>query len=291
MKIVKLKGGLGNQMFQYSFAKLLQKKYDDDVRLDYTAYMSLQNDSIRTPRLNRFNISLHPASENDLKKTLVLQHKGNSQLNSYRAKIIVENIINSKYFFEKNRAYINPDSISRHSYFDGYWQSWRYVDEVMDIIQEEFVPSKGLSEKSMKVKTKMQNEPSVFVGVRKGDYSAEASHYGRFDMDYYRRAMEIIEERECNPVYYVFSNDIEWCKRNLSLGNRTVIYREPKEQTDDFEELMLMSSCKHSIIVNSTFHWWGAQLNARSDKMVVAPRKWFFDGKPIDIIKNEWTQI
>jgi len=291
MKIVKLKGGLGNQLFQYSFAKLLQKKYDADVKLDYTAFTSLRNDDVRLPRLNRFNISLAPALDIDLNSVLKLPHKGNSQSNYYRAGILLETIINKKYYFENSRAYINPDSICEYSYFDGYWQSWRYVNEVGDIIRKDLTPIKDLSVKTALLKKKMESEASVFVGVRKGDYATETKHYGKFDADYYLEAMRIIEQKVEKPVYYIFSNDIEWCKANLNWGNRSVIYREKRDQTDDFEELILMASCRHSIIINSTFHWWGASLYSRDDKIVIAPQKWFFDGKPIDIVKKKWLQI
>ena len=103
--------------------------------------------------------------------------------------------------------------------------------------------------------------------------------------------MAQIEARVENPIYHVFSNDIPWCKENIDWGKRNIIYREKAQQTDDFEELMLMASCKHAIIVNSSYHWWGAQLIKNPEKLICCPSKWFFDDKPIDIIPPDWTCV
>ena len=104
--------------------------------------------------------------------------------------------------------------------------------------------------------------------------------------------MKKISEKTENPIFYIFSNDINWCKQNLALDNSfKIVYREPEQQVDDFEELMLMSSCKHAIMVNSTYHWWGAYLIKNKNKVICCPKKWFFDDKPIDIIPNDWVVI
>ena len=103
--------------------------------------------------------------------------------------------------------------------------------------------------------------------------------------------MAYMDARVENPVYYIFSNDIEWCKKNIVWGVRDVRFREKEMQTNDFEELILMSSCKHAIIVNSSFNWWGATLIRNIEKIVCCPEKWWFDDKPIDIIPENWVRI
>lgn len=291
MKIIKLKGGLGNQMFQYSYAKLIEKLSGEEVRLDYSAFQTLKGDSVRVPRLAKFNLTLEAATNDDIRKVCLFKHKGNSLSYRYKLGIFLESKINKKYFLEPNRAYILPESIINHEYFDGYWQSWRYVDIVQDEILGDFTPGYELSLQTNLTKEVMQGQDSVFVGVRRGDYAEEKSHYGSFGAEYYLRAMKTIEEHVTNPVYYIFSNDIPWCKTNLDWGGRTVIYREKEQQTDDFEELMLMASCKHAIIINSSYHWWGATLISNSNKMVCCPAKWWFDDAPIDIIPENWSRI
>lgn len=291
MKIVKLKGGLGNQMFQYAYAKLLECMNKEDVRLDFSAFSGLENDMVRVPRIAKFRLSLSTASQEELKSVLKLRHSGNSQSFKYRVEILVESKINRNYFFEPSRAYIPPEKIQDYSYYDGYWQSWRYVEQVKDILAEEFVPNYELSENTKAAKNVMENQEAVFVGVRKGDFSEEKDHYGSFDSTYYQKAMAQVEVHVENPIYYVFSNDIAWCKENIDWGKRKIIYREKAQQTNDFEELILMSSCKHAIIVNSSYHWWGAQLIKNPDKKICCPGKWFFDDKPIDIIPPGWTCV
>lgn len=291
MRIVKFKGGLGNQMFQYAYAKLVEKHTGDTVKLDYSAYENLDGDMVRKPRIMRFALTLPAAEKADIAKICKLRHKGNSLSFWYKVKVFLESKLNKHYAFEPNRAYIDPKKLENKLYFDGYWQSWRYVDEVREILKKDFVSTQPLSEKTQGFQKKMQGENAVFVGVRKGDYTAEIEHYGSFDSNYYQKAMAKIEQTVENPVYYVFSNDVQWCKDNMDWGGRTVIYREPEDQTDDFEELMLMASCKHAIIVNSTYHWWGATMIENSEKIICCPDTWFFDGAPIDIIPADWNRI
>ena len=294
MKIVKLKGGLGNQMFQYAFAKLVEKKTGDTVKVDFSAYSSLGTDVIRVPRIAKFILSLESASSEDIASICLFKHTGNSLSLFYKGLIFAEKTINERYFFEPNRAYISPDLLMRYDYFDGYWQSYRYIDEVKDGILADFIPNYELSENTRKTMEQMQRENSVFIGVRKGDYTADKktiAHYGSFDSNYYLAAMKCIAEKVENPKFYIFSNDVDWCKKNLDWGGYNIVYREPEQQTDDFEELILMSSCKHAIIVNSTYNWWGAYLIKNPHKIVCCPQKWFFDEAPIDIIPKEWIQI
>ncbi len=295
MRIVKLKGGLGNQMFQYAFAKVLEKNTGDTAKLDFSAYKSLNGDMIRVPRIKKFNIVLETANEKDLRSILKFRHEGNSLSLKYKAGILAENLFNRKYYFERNRAYVPLESIKDYKYYDGYWQSFKYVDDVFDEISKEFSVKPGsLSSSTKNTMKTMDEQNSVFVGVRKGDYTADKksmNHYGNFDSVYYKSAMDYISARVDNPVFYVFSNDIPWCKDNIDWGNNAIVYREPEEQTDDFEELILMSSCKHAVIVNSTYHWWGAKLIKNPDKIVCCPQKWFFDNAPIDIVPDNWVKI
>ena len=158
-------------------------------------------------------------------------------------------------------------------------------------VKEFLVPKCTISEKTLKEIKQCNNCNSVFMGVRKGDYTAEERHYGVFDQAYYDQAMSLIEKKVKNPVYYIFSNDIEWVKSNMNFGNHNIIFRTKNDIVSDFEELMLMASCKHSIIVNSTYHWWGARLNYYPGKLVIAPDKWFSDGKKIDIVPPSWLRI
>lgn len=294
MKVVKLKGGLGNQMFQYAFAVLLKQLTGEEVFLDYSYFDAVKGDSIRIPRIEKFTLTIPKANISRIKEVCWMNHNdahGNRPTLKYKLWLGIESVFNHNYYREKNRAYIIPETITKYRYFDGYWQSWRYVEAVKDYIKKDFTPCYDLDSKTLVCQRKMQNENSVFIGVRRGDYGEEQEHYGSFGIGYYKRAMQEISKKIENPTFYIFSNDIPWCKENFDSLGYKVIYRYPEDQIDDFEELMLMKSCKHAIIVNSTFNWWGAFLIDNPEKIICCPEKWFFDDKPIDIIPDGWMRI
>lgn len=291
MKIVKIKGGLGNQMFQYAFACLVQKTYGEQVSIDMSAFEESNDDVIRRPRLLKMNTRLKIASQDEINQEKVFKFKFKYGSLLYKVITGLELVINRKYFFETNREYIPIEEMREYSYFDGYWQSWKYVNQVWDILKNDFLPNYDLSKKTKMAIEDVRNTNSVFIGIRRGDYVADKKRFGSFDNRYFQKAMNYVEERVENPVFYVFSNDIDWVKNNIDFKDRNVIFREKEDVIDDFEELMIMSNCKHSIIINSTFHWWGARLNDYDGKIVVAPDKWFFDNGKIDIVPPHWKTI
>ena len=133
---------------------------------------------------------------------------------------------------------------------------------------------------------------SVFVGIRRGDYLKKANirKYGMTDVGYYVKALDYIVNHVENPVFYVFSDDINWAKANIIFPEK-VIFRDKECQVSDEEELFLMASCKHAIISNSTFNWWGAWMINNPNKIIIAPEKWFKDGEKIDIIPDDWIRM
>lgn len=290
MKIVKLKGGLGNQMFQYAYARLLDTLCDECVKLDYSAYKVDCEDAVRVPRIAEFKIVLDSCTDKELKKINYFNHIGMYNSPKYKASIALENLVNRKYFLS-SRKYIEPSKVMKYSYFDGYWQDINYIRPIEMLLREEFKPRNPISEASKKMINIVSGQNSVFVGVRRGDYANEQKHYGVFESAYYKRAMKYISERVKNPIFYIFSNDVKWCKDNLDWGDYKISYREPEQQVSDFEELLIMSSCRNAIIINSTFHWWGAFLITNKDKIICCPDKWFFDKAKINIYPKDWVQI
>lgn len=291
MKIVKLKGGLGNQLFQYAFAKNLEKETGELVELDISQYSQVGSDSIRVPRLLDLQISIPVASKEEVSKVLLFKQNKHPLSLQYRATVAMESILNKKYYLEKSRVFHECSTLTDYSYYDGYWQSYKYCDSIKDILLQEIKTKLPLSLTTSHMIDHVSSENSVFVGIRKGDYEKEAKHYGYFDNEYYIRAMSYISERIDNPVFYIFSNDIKWCKENMSWDGFNVFYREPDQQVSDLEEFFLMRSCKNAIIINSTFHWWAAYLMDNPNKIIVHPSKWFFDNKPIDVYHPEWVTV
>lgn len=292
MKIVKYKGGLGNQLFQYAFKRRLELIFGlKDIKSDLFYYNNILKDNIRKPRILDFNVSLNLATKEDLNKILKIENNHSPKSYIYKSKIYLEKTFNKMYFFEKNRNYVDLQKILKYDYFDGYWQSWKYTQGIEDVLREEIVIKEKLDKEVEILSKKIIKENSVFIGIRRGDYlksKKNRNHYGETNLDYYKKAINLTSKKIKNPKYYVFSNDIKWVKNNLKL-KEDFIFRD--KYVSDSQELYLMSLCKHSIIGNSTFHWWGAWLRDNPEKIIIAPKKWFADSTNIDIIPDNWIKI
>lgn len=294
MKIVKFKGGLGNQLFQYAFLRYMEVVQGyEDIKADLGYYSATTADSIRQARILELKVQMDRASKADFKEILLLNHSGNFSSLKYKAKLILEIIFNRKYYFERSREYRSNIPFEHKSYFDGYWQSWRYVYPISQHLLQEISLEQQMDAKSIQVIERMKQEQAIFIGVRRGDYLADKKaqkHFGSVNERYYSDAINYIVSKVKNPVFYIFSNDIDWVKKNMNVPGK-VVYREKEDQVNDLEELFIMASCKHAIISNSTYNWWGAWLIQNPEKIVIAPKVWFGDGAPIDIVPPEWIQL
>lgn len=291
MKIIKYKGGLGNQMFQYAFACMLKEKYHQGrILADFSAYDSEDKSGIRVPRILQLNTDITIANEHSLNEVKMFHHRVKSKP-LYKMCLGLEGVLNKRYYLEWNRAYICPERLLSYQYYDGYWQSWRYLKGLENTLYEAFTLRKIPGEKTQNAIKKFSAINSVMLGIRRGDYLKDQKHFGIFDAEYYYHCMDYIQQKIENPVFIIFSNDIEWVKKNMDFRKYSVKYRLKNEQDSDTEELMVMASCKHFIIVNSTYQWWGAWLSKKPEKIVIAPEKWFSDDKPIDIVPPGWIKM
>jgi len=186
-------------------------------------------------------------------------------------------------------------NIGTSCYIDGYWQSEKYFSDIRNTIFSDFSLKKELvSARFIKIAKKMKGSNSISIHVRRGDFvmvKKTNKAHGVCPLDYYEIAIKYISEKICNPEFFFFSDDIEWVKKNLSTG-----FKENHisgEGLSDAEEMMLMSTCRHNIIANSTFSWWGAWLNSNPGKIVVSPSKFLLgsstDNK--DLIPENWHKL
>ncbi len=195
----------------------------------------------------------------------------------------------------KERGFaFKPDilNLGPNTYLDGYWQSEKYFESIADTIRQDFKLKKSLPENIQKLQLEIKNKNSVCVHVRRGDYVGNNLNQV-LDMDYYQRAIATVSEKTNIEHIYVFSDDIEWCRENLGFNFPTTFVGSEYAGERASGQFALMQACAHFIIANSSFSWWAAWLAENSEKIVVAPKKWFGDSS-IDTshrIPEDWMRI
>jgi hypothetical protein len=286
MIIVNLKGGTGNQLFQYALGRHLSLKNNDVLKLDVSGLdrANKLGDIYRPLQLNAFNVGKEVASDEEvrrLKYPFGIISKGWRWF-SFRV-------------LRRTNVIFDPRvlSLTGDIYLDGYWQSPRYFDAIRDVLLKELTLAKPFCAPAAILAAQIKAGPSASIHVRRGDYVKNPRVLKEFvpcSQAYYERAVAEVRRRAGDVTFFVFSDDIGWAKENLPLGERAVYVKD--QAITDTEELMLMSLCEHNIIANSSFSWWGAWLNQNPNKVVIAPRPWF-DFQPTDphLIPESWIQL
>jgi hypothetical protein len=285
--IVKIIGGLGNQMFQYAYAKSLQQK-GYEVKVDISAFETYKLHG--GYQLDKYNINLKVSSikenNNFYRNTII--NKTLQKLKLYKGRIIKEKSL----LFSNDLLDIDDGN-----YIDGFFQSEQYFLAVKEKILKEFTIKDNLSDYAKLMGQKIQSaDNTVSIHIRRGDYifnkSARKIH-GICSLSYYQQAIELLKYKFPHIKYFIFSDDIDWCKENLKINN--AIYMDSEEKASPYEDMYLMSLCEHNIIANSSFSWWGAWLNKNPEKIVISPLQWFaiteMNNQTVDLIPNTWIRI
>lgn len=283
-------GGLGNQMFQYAAGRAVAYRNNALLKLDISA---LNQDPLRSYKLHHFNIKASIATHDEV-LSFTREKLYNRILHRLEGKLLP---FFKRPVFKERFFHFDPSVLKLRSniYMVGYWQSEKYFKDIGYIIREEFTLKDPPSSKSDRLSKLITKTNSVCLHVRRGDYVSNPTTYqyhGVCSRNYYESAVETLCQLVRNPHFFVFSDDIEWVKQNLRL-NHSVTYIDHNGEEKDYEDLWLMSLCKHNIIANSSFSWWGAWLNSNSKKIVIAPKQWFKD-KSIDtkdLIPNNWIKM
>lgn len=293
MIIVKLMGGLGNQMFQYAAAKSLAGHLRTSFKLDTTFLLDRtpkENFVYRDFDLDIFNINPGIATKEETDR---FTRKPSSALAQYLA-WVKNKIWQSKYYFEPH-FHFTPDffKLPANCYLDGYWQSPKYFTNVEKELRIDFSFNESIQRNSLKLHKSILEQTSVCVNVRRADFLSNAFH-GVCDMKYFAPAIEIVASRINNPHFFIFSDDPEWCKENIKPSYPVTFVGHEHAGYKFSNYLQLMSQCKHYIIPNSSFAWWAVWLNTRlEEKIVVAPQSWFADSSwnSKDLIPDTWIRV
>lgn len=279
MIIVRLAGGLGNQMFQYAAGRRLAERHHAELKLDLRELehppvgctpRSFQLDSLDI----RAAIALPEEVASLQRRPGYLWELAWSRLSS-RAGMPRPTLLAERHFHFDPRVLAAPDQ----SYLVGYWQSERYFHEISDTLRREFACKEPLRGENSRLAEAIGGCNSVSIHVRRGDYvtsAASSETHGVCGMDYYHACLEELCRTVPDPHLFLFSDEPEWVVGHFTTGLPTTIVSHNGPESAH-EDLRLMSLCRHNIIANSSFSWWGAWLNANPDKLVFAPRLWFRD--------------
>lgn len=298
MIIMKLNGGLGNQLFQYAFGRNLAIRNNTELKLDLTNYK--EDDLDRKYELHLFNIPEKPTTHLDIQNIKYLPPSiflkmrywlTGRKINLNRLQLNNDNIrVQNGYKFKIEDVLNSHDNM----YYDGFWQFEKPFVGIKNILLNELTLKNPAPSHTLPLIEKINNTNSVSIHFRRGDY-LNKMHYEEFGsvctMEYYHKAVKKICGIINNPTFYIFSDDIEWVKKNFNISNPTT-YVDNNCHSPCTEDLRLMSLCKHNIIPNSSFSWWGAWLNTNNSKVVISPKIWVKpDRFSYDISPSEWILL
>jgi hypothetical protein len=288
MIAVKIYGGLGNQLFQYSAGRSLAIQKQTELVLDLSWYKNRpKSNTERHFELLHFKINARTATTNEERFHEI--NRPNIK-NLFRKK-------NLQWFYckEKNFEYMeNFHTLPDNTYLDGYWQSYKYFENIQTKLKKELKLNHGL-QNSTEYEVAIKSSNSVAIHVRRGDYVSNpsaANYHGLCSEEYYVKSIEIIKKIIVNPQFFIFSDDLGWVKENMKLINGAR-YVETNQSQSGIYEFLLMSYCKHFIIANSTYSWWSAWLSsACAEKITIAPKKWFNTEKNTrTLLPEQWIRI
>ena len=286
MVVIKIWGGLGNQLFQYSFGKYLAAKLGTSVKYDIQTTNSLNSFTQRDLALSFFNVHIDAATKEEVNEKKYFR---NIQLARLERKIAQQfPFLFKKHIVESNiQAPAEVLDVKDNCYYEGYWQSYKYLAPIESLLRKEFTLKQLPGQQVAVTLTEIESSPSASIHVRRSDYVTHA-HFATCDMEYYQQAMAQIKKTTAGIKFFIFSDDMPWCKENFT-GPEFVFV----EGNRHYEDLYLMSKCSHNIIANSTFSWWGAWLNTNPQKMVVTPAGWYKkkDKKKNELLPEDWIKI
>lgn len=275
IKIIRFDGGLGNQMFQYAFYLSLRSNYPHSFYL--------------------FDIARSKKSHNGLEILDLFKLEGKwryllfGQINRHLSFLLK----NQYLVLQKNITCFEPDVFNEKGKlctYVGFWQSELYFRELEPLIRQTFsFDAARLSKSARNYVRLIQSTNSISIHIRRGDYVPLGWNSICTDA-YYNNAIDFFLQKDSNIQFFVFSDDKEWAEEKFEGKNKFIIVKG-NEGSFSWQDMYLMSICKHNIIANSTFSWWAAWLNANKNKTVIAPRQWIPCLDNNDIFPEAWIKL
>ncbi len=291
MIVTRLSGGLGNQMFQYALALRMADRLQTDLKLDLSFFHTPPPQDV-TPReyeLKVWGIDVASASTEEINSFI------NRPRRSFWNKITGNQ--GDKTWYKEKRFSFDAEvlKLSGDLYLDGYWQSEKYFKDVEPAIREAYRLKSNPDEVNIQLGKAMQDCESVAVHIRRVDYLKTPeilAFHGVLEAAYYQEALRRLQEKYKDLHLFVFSDEPNWVKDHLKFDLPTTMVDHNRGK-NSYLDLWLMSRCKHQVMANSSFSWWGAWLNTNPSKIVIGPAQWFSDKglDTTDLTPPEWIRL
>ena len=294
MIVTKLQGGHSNQLFQYAAARNLAMRLGVELYMDRQWFSTIaEGDTTRVYELDGYKLEqAFIASESfTLAETRRRPSKLRRLLAGAPPKPVLEHYRQQGHGFDDHVLRLPDDS-----YLEGWWQDERYFQDIRQTLLEEIELKDAVTGEDAERLRRIRDGVSVSVHVRRGDYvtnPATRAFHGVLGADYYAASLQRLAEMtgERDLELFVFSNDIDWCKQQLRLGYRTTFVDSDNSGAED---MRLMKECRHHVIANSSFSWWGAWLSDHPGKVVIAPKNWFSNpdaNAETEIVPASWLRL
>lgn len=297
--VVKLWGGLGNQMFQYAFGQSLAKQSDGKVAYDTSWFEEMRSLDWKHTVERRYGLSVFNASvcfatsvqiAECCREGLVRYSRLPGEIRKW-FKIPKYKVSSGKILESRENVYDETLLEAKSfGYYEGYYQTEKYFKMIRSQLLEAFSLADPLNQENQLMLKQIREHNAISLHVRRGDYVQLADIYGVCSSAYYKNAVEYMLSHVQNPHFFIFSDDTEWVRDHLKLDIDCTIVDINDEKTAHWD-LELMKNCQHHIIANSSFSWWGAWLNVNPEKIVLTPQRWFADGRATDVICEDWVPI
>lgn len=290
MIIIRLVGGLGNQMFQYSFGRQIALRNNLIFKLDI--FSGFEKDFYK----RKYSLGDFKIIENLISHEEANYLKRLESFNPIERFIKVTNPLSPYYKCVKaneNNFNFRPNRLKFYKkiYIEGYWQNEKYFLEIAKNLRKEFVVKSPLSSINLEIADEITKTNSVCIHIRRyRDIPKGISRLSPLQINYYCKAIKYLSNIFNDLHFFVFSDDHEWARKNIKTSFPVSFITHNKK---DYEDFRLMTLCKHHIISNSTFSWWTAWLPSDPKKVVIAPKKWFSDSEKDsrDLIPKKWISI
>lgn len=292
MVISQIIGGLGNQMFQYAAGRALSLMNGQRLLLDLSDFSNYRlHHGFELSRV--FNVTAEMAEVSTVHEML-----------EWRANRLVKKVLRRPQFvwLRGKKFVVEPhfhywpgiNRVPRDCYLVGYWQSEKYFQTHASVIRADFIFKLPLTSRNAELAKQIAQVNAVSLHVRRSDYvknpKTNATH-GLCSLEYYQSAIQYVYDRVEEPHFFIFSDDIDWVKDKLKM-DRPCHYVDHNQGPESYNDMRLMSLCRHHIIANSSFSWWGAWLNPNLDKIVAAPKRWFANQTDVrDLLPQGWVKL